>query len=72
MKTFTIPDELIEEITRDDLKECLDCLIEDCNKCEVTGISSRIFSEDVEKEKEELLKYIEAFRLVLKFYEIEK
>lgn len=71
IKTIELPQEFIAQITRDDLKSDYDYLLTEYNKCVETGESTMFFSEDIKKEKREIKKRLDAFKIVLQWHGIE-
>ena len=64
-------DEQLAEITRNDLKENYDIMLEDYITCVKTKRSVNYCSDDYKVEKKKLEKLLNSFRVVMEFYGIE-
>lgn len=67
MKTFTLTDDQVLEIFRQELKCTLDGLLQDYNNRE-RGSGLAIFDLDRMKDLEEIQQHIDAFKLVFSYY----
>jgi hypothetical protein len=67
MKTFTLTDEQVTEIFRQELSSTLEGLLQDYDNRE-NGSGFAIFDLDRMKDLEEIQQHIDAFKLVLSYY----
>jgi hypothetical protein len=72
MKTIELPDEFLAQITRDDLLENYEMIADDFLKCFANSPDYCFqFADTASEELDELLKLMESFKIVLKYYGIE-